>query len=269
MKSLAVCSQKGGVGKTTLALNLAYALARRGLRMLLVDVDPQGSIGLSLSQRVAKAQGVAQILENTATITEAIYPTNLPELRLLPAGQNAPALFHQHAEAIEDGSFFSALNGLLADSDADVVLYDTPSGLIGPSLGILDQVDDIVIPIQAEPLAVRTLPVMLEALERLAEKGRTASVAAVVLTMSDPAVPECAQIADELAQVLAEDLLIPNPVPRDHAIVRASAQGLPVGMLAQGQSPAAAAFDLLAEELQQRLGLTLEKTDDQIVRLVD
>src|SRR5436190_23484593 len=86
--TLAVVSQKGGVGKTTTAINLAASLAKRGTRTLLVDLDPQGSIGFGLGLR-NEGGGVAEYLEGTKDLPEIVRATSLPFLRVLLAGSVA------------------------------------------------------------------------------------------------------------------------------------------------------------------------------------
>src|SRR5262245_12222274 len=86
MTSLVVCSQKGGVGKTTLALNLSCAFAQRGHRTLLVDADPQGSIGLSLRGSPANAAGLAEVVRGQAAVASAAAVTRIAGLTVLRAG---------------------------------------------------------------------------------------------------------------------------------------------------------------------------------------
>lgn len=102
MKVLAVVSQKGGVGKTTLALNLAFAMARRGWRTLLADSDPQGGVGLSLDRRDG-GQGLAGMVAGVATLDEAVLHTRMPELDLLPIGAIAVQDTHGFGSRLADG----------------------------------------------------------------------------------------------------------------------------------------------------------------------
>ncbi|MEM7146294.1 MAG: AAA family ATPase, partial [Verrucomicrobiota bacterium] len=90
MISIAISSQKGGVGKTTVAINLAYSLARRGWHTLLVDTDPQGGVGLSLSRRARYCRGYYDALATSEEpdVGKMILSTRLPELKILTAGQS-------------------------------------------------------------------------------------------------------------------------------------------------------------------------------------
>src|SRR5688572_31530360 len=90
MKTLVVASQKGGVGKTTLSLNLGLAFAEAGYRTLLVDTDPQGAIGLSLSKALTVRPGVADIVAGEVLLAEAIVRTKVEGFALLPVGRLAP-----------------------------------------------------------------------------------------------------------------------------------------------------------------------------------
>src|SRR5512141_3012131 len=89
-RRLVIASQKGGVGKTTIALNLAGALAERGRRTLLVDLDPQGAIGLSLARQDGELAGLAELLTGLVEPRVAVLPTHLPGLSLLPRGRLDP-----------------------------------------------------------------------------------------------------------------------------------------------------------------------------------
>src|SRR5512142_1780966 len=89
-RRIVLASQKGGVGKTTVALNLAVALAERGHRTLLVDLDPQGAIGLSLARGDTELAGLAELLMGLIEPKVAVLPTHLPGLSLLPRGRLDP-----------------------------------------------------------------------------------------------------------------------------------------------------------------------------------
>lgn len=268
MISLAVCSQKGGVGKTTIALNFAYAFARRGWKVMLADVDPQGSVGLSLSEKVANANGIAQIISGECGLEEAVMPTRLPELRLLPVGQHATRLFAKHHEEIERGSTFYSIFHQPQLSDLDLLIIDTPSGLQGPTLGAIRVSQHLLVPVQAEPLSVRSLPSLIETLESINEDGAEVSVAGVLLTMVNTKIEESVALEEEMKTLLPSEVLLPVSIPRSGNFWQASARGVPLGLL-RNAPPQAALFEQCAVELEQRIGLTSEESDEEEISLVD
>ena len=197
MKVLSVVSPKGGVGKTTLALNLAIALASRGWRTLLVDIDPQGSIGLSLAQERHRKAGVAEYVANQAKLAQLMITTKLPEFRLLPIGNL------NISEANDFGNHLAqsdALRRLVEEASTghDLLIFDTPAGFGGCTLGALKVSTDVISPVQGEPLSVRAIPQLLEVLNHMRHQGMSPRFLGVVLTM--------VQFGQEHAMASAEEI---------------------------------------------------------------
>src|SRR5262245_11413373 len=160
MVTLAVCSQRGGVGKTTLALNLACAFAKRGRRTLLVDADSQGSIGQSLRGSSPDAPGLADVVSCRLPLDRAALRTRLEALRILPAGKVPEEHWTEWDRQLADGHVLDSVFGQATDV-CELAVVDTPSGPSGPTVGVLRHADFAVVPLQAEPLALRTLPRIL------------------------------------------------------------------------------------------------------------
>ena len=127
---LAVVSQKGGVGKTTTSVNLAAAFARRGLKTLVIDVDPQGAVRYGIGLRKAHpTYGFADYLNGVRTLREIILPTSLPWLRVILAGSVSDASDHSfYQQLIAETSVLKDLLGMARDR-CDIVVVDTPPGL--------------------------------------------------------------------------------------------------------------------------------------------
>jgi chromosome partitioning protein len=264
--SIAFASLKGGVGKTTAALNCAYAFARRGSRTLLVDTDPQGAIGLSLDG-VGDRAGLAANLENSEAALAGVLKTRLPELQILPMGavgaldvdnlaQTARA--HDVLKRIVDRS----------QREYDVVLFDTPAGLGGMTRLALEAVESVVAVAQCEPLALRSLPRLLELLAQLREAGDDCSLLGVVGNMSSFREPVVLAALEELWGLYGARVF-ETAIPRDSNFLQASRAGVPLGLLSRRPPSVAAVFDGLVAEIEARLGISEGDNDDGPIRLVD
>ncbi len=265
MKVLSVVSQKGGVGKTTVSLNLALSLARRGHRLLLVDLDPQGAIGLSL-QRANTSVGVASYIARRVPLDRVITHTKFPELDLVPMGniaiQDTPAF----SARLNDGS---ELTRLLSECGGyDLVMFDTPSGFSGVTMGAMKVSTHVISPLQAEPLAVRSASQLLEVLAALRREGAGVTLAGLVLTMLDLRNGESLGVATEVWSDFPDAAVLQTNIPRDPAFLKASGAGVPVGLLSRSPPPVAALFDQLAQELEPRLGMRKEVKDDGPISLL-
>jgi chromosome partitioning protein len=268
MISIAITSQKGGVGKTTVAVNLAYALARRGWNTLLMDTDPQGSVGLSLSEKARKCPGFYDALRSGRDGVDYILHTRLPELKIMPAGQ-VDNFFDVRPPGGDGRAALTRMLDALAATGLDVVIIDTPAGLTGCTADVLRVVDYALVPQQAEPLGVRSLPQLLGALQQLRQQGARIQLAGLLLTMMQHGQHESAEVGRELRQIIPPRLMFESVVPRDPLFLKASGLGVPLGLLYANPPAAAVAFDHLAAELEARL--RLHAPDDALIptRLMD
>lgn len=259
-RRVAVASEKGGVGKTTIVLNLGLALARRGWRTLIVDTDPQGAISLSLNREVGAAAGLAELAAGTANVEEIVVATKLPELAFVPAGRARGAA----------AELAAGLDRLLAATAGawDVVLFDTASGLADRTAAVLRRVSSALVPVQAEPLSLRTLEATLDGLSAI--RGETGlGLLGIVLTMVQSRDPISLATVQEVWNRLPPEVVLDGFVPRDPAFLKASAHGVPVQLLSRRRPPAVASvFDRLAAEVESRLGLERPGEDD-VSPLVD
>ncbi|HEX2690771.1 MAG TPA: ParA family protein [Kofleriaceae bacterium] len=268
MISLAIVSPKGGVGKTTLCLNLAYAFAQLGRRTLLIDTDPQGGIGHSLSGKVKDARGLVDLVAGEPA-ESVIIQTRNPNLALLPIGQPPwDRLSMWSAQMAEPGFLGEHLAPI--ESSYDLAILDTPAGLAGPTYGVMAYATDILMPIQTEPLAIRVVSQLMEVLAHLKSQGARGKLSAVVLTMARLRDKTSLSISQEAWALFPEKLVLDTIVPRDAELLQASAHGVPVGLLRKHPPPVTAVFERIAAEFESRLGLMEDTTDDeQPIALLD
>ncbi len=253
VNTIAISSQKGGVGKTTLAINLAHAFARTGRRVLLVDSDPQGSVGLSLTRKSRDLPGFFDMVMNPGMMAEnLVISTRLKTLSLVTSGQSDG---YELGSAAMGGALHR-VRRFLSEVEAmgfDLCLIDTAGGLFGVTADVLSAVDGVLVPQQAEPLGIRSVPKMLEALARLRVVNPKLQVLGVVLTMVNEELAESVECARALRKLLPSEMVLETMIRRDDLFVRASARGLPVGVV-NGGTVVRDNFDRLRSELDLRIG---------------
>lgn len=249
-RSIVLASAKGGVGKTTAALNLSVALAETGQPTLLVDLDPQGAIGLSLAKSESEWLGVADLLSGDAVFDTAVLQTKLPELALLPRGQLSPMEFTGFERELETSDLIGGQIIAQASERFEYVIFDTPSGLTAVTLAALSAADFAILPMQAEPLALRSLGQALEVIASIKESENPrlellGILATMVRTDQQPSLNVMSTVWSGFGGVLE------THIPRAEVFALASEEGLPVSFLPGPHRVEGGRFRMLATELEE------------------
>lgn len=252
MIRIAIANQKGGVGKTTTAINLATALAASGWRCVLVDLDPQGnaSTGLGLKQ-AERVHSSYDLLLGDASLKDAAIPTMIPNLDIVPATVD---LSGAEVELVEYEDRTGRLKESFDKSDAnwDICLIDCP-----PSLGLLTinslvAVDSILVPLQCEFFALEGLSQLLQTVERIQKRfNPDLAIMGVALTMFDRRNRLTDQVADDVRSCLG-GLVFDTVIPRNVRLSEAPSHGLPA-LVYDHRCSGSEAYMKLARELIGRL----------------
>jgi len=252
---IAVANQKGGVGKTTTAINLATALAATGWRVLLIDLDPQGnaSTGLGIGHAL-RDRSSYDVLTGGASLEEAVVPTKVPRLDLVPATVDLSG-----AE-IELVALEERTHRLDAAIDAaaarwDVCLIDCPPSLGLLTINALVAAQSILVPLQTEFFALEGLSQLLQTIERIrARFNPELSILGVALTMFDRRNNLSSQVADDVRACLGK-VVFDTVIPRNVRLSEAPSHGIPA-LIYDHRCPGSEAYIALARELIGRLPKT-------------
>ena len=254
-KILAVTNQKGGVGKTTTAINLATALALAGQRVLLVDLDPQGNLtsGVGLKGQTAAAGTAYQALtsaEPTETPSEFVLETRVSGMSLIPADRN---LTGAEVELVPLTQREMRLRLLLEPirNDFDFIFIDTPPSLGLLTLNALVAADAVLIPLNCEYFALEGLADLVATLRRVrASLNPSLDIAGVLMTMYDERTNLGQQVARDIRDFF-QDRVFTTVIPRNIRLGEAPSHGLPA-ILYDPKSRGAEAYVALARELLDR-----------------
>lgn len=246
MKILGVVNQKGGVGKTTSAINLAAYLAASGKKVLLLDMDPQGNATSGLGLRGAE-EGLYEALGEPSRVAEFTQETSDKNLKVLPS---TPDLAGAGVELAEDPD---ALKRLLASVKGfDLVIIDAPPSLGPLTVNVLAASDALLIPLQAEYYALEGLAGLMETVARVqGGLNPKLKVLGVVLTMFDGRTNLAQEVETMVRQHFGE-LVFWSVVPRNVRLSEAPSFSKPINAFAP-LSSGAAAYKRLSEEVMQRV----------------
>ncbi|WP_448629490.1 ParA family protein [Cellulomonas soli] len=249
---IAMCNQKGGVGKTTTTINLAAALAEYGRRVLIVDFDPQGaaSVGLGISPHELDRTVYNLLMERDATIADILRSTEIPGLDLLPANIDLSAAEVQLVGEVARESVLSrALRPVL--DDYDVVLIDCQPSLGLLTVNALTAAHGVLIPLECEFFALRGVALLVETIEKVRDRlNPRLEVDGILATMYDSRTLHAREVVARVHEAFGDNLL-QTVIGRTVKFPDATVAAEPITTYAPTHS-GAAAYRQLARELVAR-----------------
>jgi len=251
-KIIAVTNQKGGVGKTTTAINLSALVAEAGKRVLLVDIDPQGNATSGLGKAETDSNTVYEVLLGEAPAREAIVPTGFGSLDLMPT---AIELAGAEIELVSVENRESLLKAALQElrDDYDYIFIDCPPSLSLLTLNALTAADSVLIPIQCEYYALEGVGQLVNTVKLMKKRlNPELRVEGILLTMYDARTNLCAQVVQEVRTHFREEAF-ETMIPRNVRLSEAPSYGLPIHLY-DARCTGAQAYRELAGELIERNG---------------
>ena len=251
MITIAVANQKGGVGKTTTAINIATAMAATGWRTLLVDLDPQGNastgMGVAASDRETSSY---DLLVNDLALNECIQGTEIPGLDIVPATVD---LSGAEVELVAVDDRTARLRGALdGHRGHEICFIDCPPSLGLLTLNALGAADTLLVPLQCEFFALEGLSQLLQTVDRVQHRfNPDLGIIGIVLTMFDRRNRLTDQVSDDVRDCLG-DLVFESVIPRNVRLSEAPSHGMPALIYDHGCA-GSRAYMALARELIGRL----------------
>lgn len=225
-KKIAIANQKGGVGKTTTAINLSSALSHFGKKVLLLDMDPQGNSGRGIGEDVSLCKKtIFEVLTSKCSINEAIIKTNEKNLFLCPSNLRLASL---EASLIGQGAsepFFLLRKQIeKLNQDFDYIIIDCPPSLGALSLNALSCSDSVIIPVQCEYFAMEAIAAILSSISNVQKRfNPSLSIEGFLLTMYDSRTQLGTEISSEVRKLFKENTFLTS-IPRNQSIADSQAR---------------------------------------------
>ena len=249
-KIIAIANQKGGVGKTTTAINLSAALAEKGKKVLIIDIDPQGNTtsGLGVNKNTLK-NTVYELFIDECSLSDCLQKEVYKNLDLLPSNVNLAAV---EVELLDMEGKEAILKNKLKDvaDEYDFILIDCPPALSILTINAMTTADSVLVPIQCEYYALEGLSQLIHTVGLVRDRMNSKlKIEGVVFTMYDARTNLSMQVVDNVRSHIGERVFN-TIIPRNIRLAEAPSYGQPITVY-ESKSAGAEAYRLLADEISQ------------------
>ncbi|MEM8751660.1 MAG: AAA family ATPase [Pseudomonadota bacterium] len=262
---IAMANQKGGVGKTTTAINLGTALAAIGEKVLLIDLDPQGNASTGLGVEADEREtSIYDVLRGEAALAEAVRKTQVPGLDVVPSVEDLSGV---DVELVDDQDrvrrLGAALKEMEGDGDYAVVLIDCPPSLNLLTVNAMAAAHAILVPLQCEFFALEGLSQLLKTINRVKSNlNPDLSIHGVVLTMFDRRNNLSSQVEADVRETLG-DMVYDTVIPRNVRLSEAPSHGMPA-LIYDHLCAGSRSYQILAAEFLRREARLEEETREAV-----
>lgn len=250
-RAIAIANQKGGVGKSTTAINLSACLAEQGQKVLTIDIDPQGNTtsGLGLDKENIE-NTVYELLIGECELQESIIPTEFENLSVIPSNVNLSGA-EIELIGLENKEYILKTQIEKVKEDYDFIIIDCPPSLSMLTINAMTTADTVLVPIQCEYYALEGLSQLMHTIELVQERlNPDLEIEGIVFTMYDARTNLSLQVVENVKNNLKQSIY-KTIIPRNVRLAEAPSHGLPINVY-DSKSTGAESYRLLAEEVMHR-----------------
>lgn len=258
-KIISIASQKGGVGKTTTALNISYLLSMMGEKVLLIDADPQGGIAISSNLTRRTSLGIIDMIEGNAGPDDVVAPVKGTSLSIAGVGVMEPEKVMAYETAARSGALGELIRKFGNEGEYDYVVVDSPAGVGEVVRAALCASDGGILAIRPRNLSLKSIPPFLKLVKWI--KSNCAPdfrLEGVVVTMYDDKNPFEREVLAKLKKIIPEELFYKTIIPFNDLFERASMKALPIALVPEAKK-VARSYKELALEIKAREPLFAQK----------
>jgi len=264
--TLTIGSQKGGVGKTTTALNLAFSMGRMGMKTLLIDLDPQSGTSIAVNLRNFTDKGLIDVIVEECGVDDILAEASDGSMTVAGIGHVTPDRMPYFEEAAWNEKLETILGEL--SSRYHYTVIDAPAGLGGVVQSALHASEGALLITNCSAIALKSIHTFLQTVDHVASNGNPdLQLEGVLLSMVDPRSGTEQKIFEEIRSLLPEGTLMNTVIPYDEVFEESTLEAVPAVLMPGAEEMGRLYFDLAMELKDRERGQPREKTDDRPQRL--